>query len=201
MSQVNGFKGFVGYNIRELDSNEANLYCVQNFSSNANPTFPLIQKIINFTSDFLLRSYTSGCYYYDTQTGKWSSNGMEIYEDTNLEQTHCSSSHLTSFAGGLDSSPSIINFQYSFANASFSRNLVIYITVLIFICLYLLFAIWARYKDVKDMKKMNIIPLKDNHPSHNYFYELMIFTGNRNESETNSKVERFSFFRIQEDLA
>ncbi len=63
------------------------------------------------------------------------------------------------------------------------------------ICLYLLFAIWARYKDVKDMKKMNIIPLKDNHPSNNYFYELMIFTGNRNQAETNSKVEIFCFFR------
>jgi hypothetical protein len=38
------------------------------------------------------------------------------------------------------------------------------------------------------MKKLNITPLKDNYPSHNFFYELMVFTGNRNESETNLKV-------------
>jgi len=186
MSQVNGFKGFVGFNIRELDSNETKLYCSKNGSSSVK--FPLIQKRINFTSDFLIRTYTSGCYYYDIETGKWSSNGMEIYEDTNLEQTHCSSYHLTSFAGGLDSSPSIINFRYSFANASVSRNPTIFITVILFICLYVLFAIWARYRDIRDMKKLNIIPLKDNYPSHNFFYELMVFTGNRNESETNSKV-------------
>jgi hypothetical protein len=193
MSQINGFKGFVGYSIRELDVNEANSYCSQN-KSNANlKLFPLIQTRINFTSDFFIRSYTSGCYYYDTQTGKWSSNGMEIYEDSNLEQTHCLSYHLTSFAAGLDSSPSIINFQYSFANASFSRNPIIYATVILFICLYVLFAIWARYKDRKDENKLNLISLKDNYPSDNYFYELMVFTGNRNESETNSKVKYSSF--------
>jgi hypothetical protein len=189
VSQINGFKGFVGYNIRELDAKEANSYCSPQNKSNSNlKLFPLIQARINFTSDFFIRSYTSGCYYYDTQTGKWSSNGMEIYEDSNLEQTHCLSYHLTSFAGGLDSSPSIINFQYSFANASLSRNLIIYITVILFICLYVLFAIWARYKDIRDVKKLNIIPLKDNDSSDNYFYELMVFTGNRNESETDSKV-------------
>jgi len=188
MSQINGFKGFVGFSIRELDANEANLYCSQNKSNSNLKLFPLIQTRKNFTSDFFIRSYTSGCYYYDTQMGKWSSNGMELYEDSNLEQTHCLSYHLTSFAAGLDSSPSIINFQYSFANVSFSRNLIIYITVIIFICLYVLFAIWARYKDIRDMKKLNIIPLKDNDSSDNYFYELMVFTGNRNESETNSNV-------------
>jgi polycystin 1L2 len=187
MSQVNGFRGFVGFNIRELDSNESNLYCSQKSSTNLK--FPLIQKRVNFTSDFLIRTYTSGCYYYDIETGKWSSNGMEIYEDTNLEQTHCSSYHLTSFAGGLDSSPSIINFQYSFAHTSFSRNLIIFITALVLICLYVLFAIWARYQDSRDINKLNIIPLKDNHSPDNYFYELMVFTGNRNESETDSKVK------------
>jgi len=186
MSKVNGFKGFVGYNIRELDSLESNLYCTQNRSTNMN--FALIEKRVNFTSDFMIRTYTSGCYYYDIETGKWSSAGMEIYEDTNLEQTHCSSNHLTSFAGGLDSSPSIINFQYSFANALFPRNLTIYITVILFIFLYVLFVIWARYQDRRDMKKLNIIPLKDNLSPDNYFYEIMVFTGNRNESETDSKV-------------
>ncbi len=191
MTQVNGFKGFVGYSIRELDANEVAVYCTQNTSKDLNPTLLLVQKRVNFTSDFLIRTYTSGCYYYDIETGKWSSNGMEIYEDTNLEQTHCSSNHLTSFAGGLDASPSIINFQYSFANASVSSNPTIYITVIFFICLYVFFAIGARFQDRNDAKKLNIIPLKDNYPLDNYFYELTVFTGNRNESETNSKVSNF----------
>ena len=178
----------MGYDIRELSSSETDLYCSSNLTKGI-PTFPKIQKQINFTSDFLIRTYTSGCYYYNTLTGKWSSDGMEIYEDTNLEQIHCLSYHLTSFAGGLEYSPSIINYQYAFANAAVRLNLTIYITVLVFIILYIISGIFARYWDKRDMKKMNIIALVDNDPAKNYFYELMVFTGNRSESETNSKVK------------
>ena len=84
MSQINGFKGFIGYSIRELDSNETDLYCS---SSQANE-IPKSQNQVNFTSDFMLRTYSSGCYFYDTNTGKWSSNGMDIYEDSTMQQTH-----------------------------------------------------------------------------------------------------------------
>ena len=133
MSQINGFKGFVGYGIRELNFNEMTLYCLDKIGRNLNlATMPMVQNRNNFTNDFMLRLYSSGCYYYDANTGKWSSDGMEIYEDTNLEQTHCLSNHLTSFAGGLILIQSKINFQYVFANASFATNHLIYSTVIIF---------------------------------------------------------------------
>jgi hypothetical protein len=119
---------------------------------------------------------------------------MEIYQDTNLEQTHCLSYHLTSFAGGLDLTPSIINFQYAFSNVSPTHNLTLYITILVFTILYIFFAIWARYSDNRDMKKLSITLLKDNHPSQNYFYELIFFTGNRTESETHSKVDKKKYY-------
>ena len=94
MTQINGYKGFVGYSIRELDSNELSLYCNSTDNNNTSlNTPPFSQTKMNFTSDFMLRAYSSGCYYYDVKTGKWSSNGMDIYEDTNLIQTHCSSNH------------------------------------------------------------------------------------------------------------
>ena len=187
MSQVNGFKGFVGYDIRELDANEASLFCSSN-NTNVKSSFPLIKNRVNFTSDFYVRSYTSGCYYYEPYTGKWSSNGMEIYQDSNLERIHCSTFHLTSFSGGLVLAKSNINFQYAFENASFSRNLIIFITAIVFLCLYILFAIWAMFMDSRDAKKLTLNPLKDNYPCDNYFYELLVFTGNRSESATNSKV-------------
>ena len=190
MSQVNGFKGFVGYSIRELNENEVYLYCLNNNLSEI-VSIPLTQNQINFTDDFLIRTYTSGCYYYDTSTGIWSSNGMEVYEDTSLEQTHCMSYHLTSFAGGLNLRPSIINFHYALSDSSFNQNPTIYITIVVFVCLYILFAIWSWNKDRSDLKKINIVPLKDIQSGQNYFYELMVFTGNRNESETNSKVKFF----------
>ena len=136
-----------------------------------------------------MRAYTSGCYYYDVNTGKWQSDGMEIYEDSDLTKTHCSSNHLTAFAGGLVVLPQTINFQHVFANASFTKNPFIYLTVIVVTCVYILFALWAKFMDIKDRKRSNIVFLKDNHPLDDYFYELIVFTGNRSESGTRSKVK------------
>jgi polycystin 1L2 len=186
MSQVNGFKGFVGFSVREMSLNEIDLYCTSNSSGKS---LSLIQNKVNFSSDFRIRSYSSGCFYYDLNTGKWNSDGMEIYKDTNIRQTHCFSNHLTSFAGGLVILPTAINFQFVFANASFTQNPLIYLTSILVTCIYILFAIWAKFMDKRDLKKLNIIPLKDNKPNDDYFYELIVFTGDLNESGTKSKVK------------
>jgi hypothetical protein len=182
MTQINGYKGFVGYGIRELSQNENDLYC-------PNKTFPSIQSEVNFTSDFMIRSFSSGCYYFDTDTGKWSSNGMGIYKDTNLEKTHCLSNHLTSFAGGLVILPSDINFQYVFTNPVLIKSVLVGIFIIFITCIYILFAIWSRYKDIQDEKKMNLVLLKDSDTStDSYFYEIIVFTGTKRESGTQSKV-------------
>ena len=195
MTQINGYKGFVGYSIRELNSNELSAYCIFKISPNS---FPLpSQNQTNFTSDFMLRVYSSGCYYYDTGTGKWSSYGMDIYEDTNLEHTHCLSNHLTAFAGGLALLPSAINFQYAFSNASPTRNAYIYAALLLVTACYAIISLWAKFQDWRDAKKLNTIFLGDNHPRHGYFYELIVFTGNRNDSGTRSVVR----FKLSGDLS
>jgi polycystin 1L2 len=188
MTEVNGFRGFVGYAIRELSHSEMKLYCSNGSINTRLLKLPLIEKRVNFSSDFMLRSYTSGCYYYDVNTGKWNSDGMDIYDDTNLKQTHCMTTHLTAFAGGLVLVPSTINFQYIFENISPTKNPFIYSSVIIITFVYILFALWARFMDKRDSKKMEIVSLKDNNPNDAYFYELIVFTGNRSESGTKSKV-------------
>jgi hypothetical protein len=185
ITQLNGYKGFVGYGIRELNSSEIDHYCLK---YNTPTSLPLIQSQVNFTNDFLIRTYTSGCYFYDSNTGKWLANGMALFKDTNIQQTHCSSNHLTLFAGGLHVMPNKINFEYVFANASFAKNYTIYFTLIAFVILYILFALWAIYMDRQDLRKIKVIPLKDNVESDNYFYELIVFTGNCKESGTHSNV-------------
>jgi polycystin 1L2 len=192
MSQVNGFKGFVGYGIRELSQNDLKLYCSDTNASKRLEKLPIVKTTFNFTSNFMIRSYTSGCYYFDVLTGKWSSSEMDVYEDTNLVMTHCSSNHLTSFAAGLVLSPSIINFRYEFANYSLNRNPFIYASMILIGCIYILFALWAHLMDLRDLKRLKIVSLKDNFPSDSYFYEIIVFTGNRSESGTRSKVN-FNF--------
>ena len=166
----------------------------QSVSSNTNqaPKLTDFKTMLNspakFSTDFLLRVYTSGCYYYDTSSDKWSSAGLEIQQDSSLTQTHCVSSHLTSFAGGLVVVPSQINFEYVWANASFTQNPIIYSTIIVVSCLYVLFAVWARVMDKRDSKKMSILPLKDNLMTNEYYYEVIVFTGSRPEAGTDSKV-------------
>jgi len=194
MSQINGYKGFVGYGMRELNESEINLYCSLSNTVNIVESILLVQSQVNFTSDFLLRTYTSGCYYFDTDNGKWFADGLTLLQNgTNIQQTHCTSKHLTSFAGGLVVMPNKINFQYVFAKTSFARNYTIYLTVIVFFILYLSFALWSILMDNLDFGKLNIIQLKDNSPSDNYFYELMVYTGDLKESGTHSMVLIFNF--------
>jgi hypothetical protein len=178
----------VGYGIRELNSSETSLFCINNLTNSNVKSLPLIQNQVNFSSDFLLRTYTSGCYYYETNTGKWYGDEMVLLQDTNIQQTHCYSYHLTSFAGGLEVMPNRINFQFVFANTMFYTNYTIYLTLILFVILYLIFALWAIFMDNLDFGKLNIIPLKDNCVADSYFYELMVFTGHPKESGTESIV-------------
>jgi hypothetical protein len=193
VTQINGYKGFVGYGIRELNSSEFDFYCLRNHSLTYIKSFPLIQVQINFTSDFFIRTYTSGCYYYDTDSGKWFPDGMSLLNETNIQQTHCSSSHLTSFAGGLLLMPNKINEQYSFSNASPTKNYTIYLTLIVICILYILFGLWSIIMDKRDLKKLNISLLKDNNVVDSYFYEITAFTGDHKEAGTNSIVIFYNY--------
>ena len=202
-TRVNGFQGFVGFGIRELSTAEIKSYC-SGTSVQALNSPPLITNSTCFTADFYLRAFASGCYYYDTASGQWESNGTSVIYDSDAYATHCLSSHLTAYAGGLVVLPAAINFEYVWAHASFLQNPIIYSTVIVMVCLYVLLAIWSRYMDKRDSKKLNILPLSDNLPTDEYFYEIITFTGSRPEAGTESNViiyEGFVFilgvFRIK----
>ena len=197
MSRVNGHKGYVGLSIRELNLTASNINCFNKSSLNS------LDKILiesfesnkTFSSNFWLRTYASGCYYMNTLTNEWSSNGMEILSDTNLTHTHCTSNHLTTFAGGFIVLPNEIDFNNVWANASFLQNPIIYSTVIALLCLYVLFGIWARYMDSKDSQKVGITLLgccEDGHldstKRNKFIYEIIVFTGNRLNAGTSSKV-------------
>lgn len=91
--------------------------------------------------------------------------------------------------------PKSIDWRYVFANADFMKNKTIYLTIISVSILYLILIIYARYKDKKDLEKLGVTPLPDNHRSDKYFYQILVFTGQRKDSGTKSNV---SFFCIQE---
>jgi hypothetical protein len=64
----------VVYGLRELSSKEVNAACV---SSSMVGSPPITDQAFNFTSDYELRVYSSGCYYLDAQN-RWQSDGLTV---------------------------------------------------------------------------------------------------------------------------
>ena len=193
MSYTINFIGKIGFAIRELTNLEMSTYCFN--ASNLTITDPpaTIMDDSNspsnrsFTEEFMLRTYQSGCYYLQSDFS-WSSYGLEIIHDSNFTHTHCMSSHLSEFAGGIVVLPNDIDFNYAFANASFDRNSLIYSLIIAFFVIYVLVGIWCFYMDRMDRKKTRINILKDNKMDEEYYYEIMVFTGNRRNAQTDSNV-------------
>jgi polycystin 1L2 len=108
---------------------------------------------------------------------------------TNYDETHCFSSHLSEFTGGFRILPSPINWNYVFANADFQKNKIIYLTIISISLIYIVLLIYARFKDKKDLEKLGVTPLPDNHKSDQYYYQIIVFTGQRKDAGTKSKVK------------
>ena len=208
MDKLNGYKGYIGYSIRELNQtattsnsswNLTDKNHLENFIKYLDIfSFDSSYKSTSYKTNFWIRVFTAGCYYLNEQTNYWSSYGMEILPDTNITHTHCQSNHLTQFAGGFLVLPNEIKFDQVWANASFLQNPIIYATCIALVSLYVLIAIWARYQDSKDEKKMGITLLNYQNclflamagakVDYKYIYEIIVFTGARQNAGTDSKV-------------
>lgn len=143
--------------------------------------------LTDFGTNYSIRIYTSGCYFFDYSEKIWSGKGCFVAH-ANAHMTHCKCNHLTSFGSGFFVMPNTIDFSYVFANAGFVDNITIYMTVILTLAVYIILVIWARSADRDDLKKMGATPLPDNDPKDKYLYEISVFTGDKEASETDSKV-------------
>ncbi|CAF1470524.1 unnamed protein product [Adineta ricciae] len=175
------------FGLRELSSTETFQYC-SNQSPHSDNILPISDQPFYFTSDYELRVYTSGCYYFDELVNQWSSEGLLVGSKTNHDRSECLSTHLTTFAGGFLVLPAPVNWNYVFANADFNRNKTIYLTVICISILYFLLLFYARHKDKKDMEKLGVTALPDNYKEDQYCYQILVFTGHRKGSGTKSRV-------------
>jgi polycystin 1L2 len=184
-----GLTGLVGYGIRELFDDEQQYYCDATYRSIIfdEPPMDKQAKDVRFLYELGIRAFTSGCYYYSPQDGKWSSYGTEVGE-VDIYETHCRTNHLTEFAAGLLIVPNKIDFAVAFAEAEFIKNPTIYLTAISVIGLYIICALIARIWDSIDLQKIGITPLPDNDADDKYFYEIIVYTGSRSEAATDSKV-------------
>ena len=195
MNQTNGFKGQVNVAIRELDFDEHYSLCI---SKNVTFLSSLdARKVLNFTGNFWIKAFSSGCYYYDEKTSSWAAKGVDVLETTSTKYTQCISEHLTEFAGGFVVLPAEIDFSYVFAHASFAQNPFIYSTVIVICVFYLILAVLCRFYDKKDELKVGLTYLNMRYSRRDeYFYEASVFTGSRRNAGTGSNV----FMSVYGDL-
>lgn len=182
-------KKFVGFGIRELTGQENSTYCSENQTLNIKN---LVLDYLNENqtlSDLSVLSYLKGCFHLNKTSGLWQTDGMEVGDDISVAYTNCLSTHLTDFSGSVAVLPASIDFAYAFANASFEQNPTIYATLITIGIIYLILFVWASYMDTKDKIKTKIHFLDDEFNDNFYFYEIVVFTGNRAHAGTNSQVK------------
>ena len=75
--QTSNHQSFV-FGLRELNASEIIDVCSSTFNNTHRP--PIMDEPFNFTSDYRLRIYTSGCYYLDEHQ-QWKSDGLIVSRD------------------------------------------------------------------------------------------------------------------------
>ena len=85
--QTTGHQSVI-FGMRELTANESRVLC-RNASAIVDP--PIFDEPFNFTANYKLRTYLSGCYYLDDNK-QWQCDGLKVGPLTNLRQTQCFSS-------------------------------------------------------------------------------------------------------------
>lgn len=140
-----------------------------------------------FNTNYSLQTYTSGCYFFDYQFMNWTGKGCYV-QKADRSKTYCKCNHLTSFGSGFFVTPNTIDFSYVFVNAAFIDNVTIYMAVIVSFLFFALLLMWARWRDKLDLKKLGASPLPDNEPTDKYLYEIIVYTGEKEGSGTDSTV-------------
>ncbi|XP_033630305.1 uncharacterized protein LOC117292387 [Asterias rubens] len=147
-----------------------------------------LRRVANFSSNYTLCVYVSGCVYFNNDTQEWTTDGVRIGPKSTKDMTQCFSTHLTDFASTWIVPPAPLDFQFIFNNAGFLDNLTIYITTIAVYVLFFFIFIWSRRKDKKDCIMQGLTPMPDNKSNHKYLYEIAVMTGQWKDSGTDSKV-------------
>ncbi|XP_047471507.1 polycystic kidney disease protein 1-like 2 [Penaeus chinensis] len=142
----------------------------------------------NISVEYDVRIYTSGCYFYDEAHEEWKADGI-LANHSDLRVSRCESLHLTQFGAGLFVMPNAIDFTYTFAKIGFHDNVTIYATLIVLMVIFVVMMLWARFMDRRDVRKLGATPLPDNKVEDKYLYEVLVFTGNKKEAQTDSTVQ------------
>ncbi|XP_022800006.1 polycystin-1-like [Stylophora pistillata] len=139
--------------------------------------------------NYTLFTFVSSCNFWDEREELWKASGCEVGPKTTYSSTECLCTHLTNFGGGFLVAPNPIDFDSALKGfTDIASNPTVFATVITIFGLYFVGAIWARWKDKKDLQKLGVTPLLSNDPRDTYGYEITLQTGFQQKSRTTADV-------------
>ncbi|XP_062602879.1 uncharacterized protein LOC134264616, partial [Saccostrea cucullata] len=138
------------------------------------------------SSNFSMAITTTGCRSYDKATDSWTSNNCQVLRISTKENTVCRCTG-TTFSSTFVVPLSTIDFTNVWGKFDPS-NAAVYGTLIAFLVVYALAAIYLRRQDKKDEEKWATHFLKDTDGADTNFYLLSVYTGMRKGAGTLSNV-------------
>ncbi|XP_061194795.1 uncharacterized protein LOC133202955 [Saccostrea echinata] len=138
------------------------------------------------SSNFSMAITTTGCRSYDKATDSWTSNNCQVLRISTKENTVCRCTG-TTFSSTFVVPLSTIDFTNVWGKFDPS-NAAVYGTLIAFLVVYTLAAIYLRRQDKKDEEKWATHFLKDTDGADTNFYLLTVYTGMRKGAGTLSNV-------------
>ncbi|CAH1253112.1 PKD2L1 [Branchiostoma lanceolatum] len=130
-----------------------------------------------------------GCSFWNEEREIWSSHGCKVHPTTSVTETVCACNHMTPFGSDFATAPNSIDFNTVFSKfADLDKNSAVFSTVLVVLGLYLIAVVFARRKDIADVKKWCYRFLPDNRAADQYYYHITVHTGHVVRAGTESNV-------------
>ncbi|CAH1253107.1 PKD1L3 [Branchiostoma lanceolatum] len=129
------------------------------------------------------------CSFWDEEREIWSSHGCQVHPTTSITETVCACNHMTPFGSDFATAPNSIDFNTVFSKfADLDKNSAVFSAVLVVLGLFLIAVVFARRKDIADLKKWCYRFLPDNRAADQYYYHITVHTGHVVRAGTESNV-------------
>ncbi|XP_041364035.1 uncharacterized protein LOC121379459 [Gigantopelta aegis] len=140
---------------------------------------------------YLFRLTTITCFSWDGQVQDWRSTICELKrDDTNNETTCiCPSTQEVIVSVSFFVPPNSIDFSTVFSKFDVSGQAAILSTLVLIFTLFVIAALFSRYKDGQDVLQWGVSLLEDNFSEDCYFYLITVYTGMIRQGGTRSKIE------------
>ncbi|XP_041363560.1 polycystic kidney disease protein 1-like 2 [Gigantopelta aegis] len=140
---------------------------------------------------YMFRVNTIGCFSWDAQIEDWNSNTCEFSRDELNNETTCVCPDTKDLVASVSFfvAPNMIDFSTVFSKFDVAGQAAVLSTLIVIFTLFVIAALFSRYKDGQDILQWGVSLLEDNFHEDTYFYLITVYTGMIRQGGTRSRIE------------